>query len=117
MNNCIDSADNGILCCLSKFRYLISISNNYPNPYNPSTKISYTIPKSINVSLRIFDLLGSQVAELVKGEVGAGSYIIEFNASVLPIGIYFYRLSVSAWPSQDGQTGTFLDTKKMILLR
>ena len=84
-----------------------SLSSNYPNPFNPTTKISYTIPERSNVSLKIFDLLGSEVAELVKGEIEAGSYIIEFNASTLPSGIYFYKL----------QAGDFVETKKMVLMK
>jgi len=84
-----------------------SLSNNYPNPFNPTTKISYTIPERSYVSLKIFNLLGSEVAELVKGEVEAGSYIIEFNASTLPSGIYFYRI----------QAENFVETKKMVLMK
>ena len=84
-----------------------SLSNNYPNPFNPSTKISYTIPKRSNVNIKVFNLLGSEVAELVNGEMAAGSYDIEFNASTLPSGVYFYRI----------QAGNFIDTKKMILLK
>jgi hypothetical protein len=84
-----------------------SLSNNYPNPFNPSTKISYTIPERGNVSLKVYDLLGGEVAQLVNGEVEAGSYDISFNAVNLPSGIYFYKL----------QAGSFAETKKMILLK
>jgi len=83
------------------------LSNNYPNPFNPTTKISYTIPERSNVSLKIFNLLGSEVASLVNEEKSAGTYEIEFNAANLSSGIYFYRI----------QAGAFVETKKMILLR
>ena len=83
------------------------LSNNYPNPFNPSTKITYSIPERSNVSLKVFDLLGSLVAELANGEIEAGTYDINFNASQLSSGIYFYRL----------QAGNFIESKKMILLK
>jgi len=84
-----------------------SLSNNYPNPFNPSTKISCTIPERSNVSLKVFDLLGSEVAELVKGEIDAGTYDVTFNAANLPSGVYFYQL----------KAGDFVEIKKMVLLR
>lgn len=84
-----------------------TLEQNYPNPFNPTTKIAYTIPEESNVSLKVFDLLGSEVAELVKGEIDAGRYEVTFNASNLSSGIYFYKL----------QAGRFVETKKMILLK
>jgi hypothetical protein len=84
-----------------------SLSNNYPNPFNPSTNITYTIPERSNVSLKVFDLLGSEVVDFVSGVIEAGSYDISFNASNLPSGIYFYKL----------QAGSFVETKKMILIK
>lgn len=84
-----------------------SLSNNFPNPFNPSTKISYSIAKRSNVTLKIFDLLGSGVTELVNGEIEAGNYELNFNASNLPSGVYFYQL----------RAGDFVQTKKMILLK
>jgi hypothetical protein len=93
------------------------LSQNYPNPFNPSTKISITIPaSSLNpfskgegtfVSLKVYDALGNEVAVLVDGYKPAGSYEVEFHASELTSGIYFYRL----------QAGSFIEAKKMILLR
>ena len=85
-----------------------SLSNNYPNPFNPSTKITYSIPERSNVSLKVFDLLGSEVVELVKGEIEAGRYDIDFQCSFnLPSGVYFYRL----------QAGPYIQSRKMILLK
>lgn len=84
-----------------------SLSQNYPNPFNPTTKINYTIPKSGFVTLKIFDLLGREVAVLVNAEKSAGSYIVDYNASALTSGVYFYRLEVNG----------FVDTKKMTILK
>ncbi len=91
------------------------LEQNYPNPFNPSTKIKFTIPSVIAsetkqsqlVTLKIFDVLGREVATLVNEEKPAGSYEVEFSADRLTSGIYFYKL----------QAGSFVETKKMILLR
>ena len=84
-----------------------TLAQNYPNPFNPSTNINYTIPEKSMVSLKIFNLLGAEIKELVNGEIEPGQYNVEFNASNLPSGIYFYRL----------ETNSFVETKKMILLK
>ena len=84
-----------------------TLSQNYPNPFNPTTKISYTIPEKSKVSLKIFDVLGAEVVELVNSELESGEYYIDFNASSLPSGVYLYRL----------ETKSFVETKKMILLK
>jgi len=84
-----------------------SLSQNYPNPFNPSTTISYSLPQSNFVQLSVYDILGSRVTVLVNKEQTSGNYKIEFNASFLTSGIYFYRL----------QSGGFTETKKLILLR
>jgi VWFA-related protein len=83
------------------------LSQNFPNPFNPSTRIRFVIPKTTHVLLAIVDALGRTEAVLVNGEKAAGSYETEWNASNAPSGIYFYRL----------QAGEFLETKKMILLK
>jgi len=83
------------------------LSQNYPNPFNPSTKIKYSVLHTSNVVIKVFDILGNETETLVNEEKSAGNYNIEFNASNLPSGVYFYRL----------QAGDFIQTKKMILMK
>lgn len=83
------------------------LNQNYPNPFNPSTKIQYQVAKSSNVSLKVFDVIGNEVATLVNDFKPAGKYEIEFDAGKFSSGIYFYKL----------KAGNFIETKKMILLR
>ncbi len=80
---------------------------NYPNPFNPSTTISYSIPEIEFVTLKIYNVLGSEVATLVNEEKPAGSYGVEFFKANLSSGIYFYRI----------QAGNFTSTKKMVLMK
>jgi hypothetical protein len=84
-----------------------TLKQNFPNPFNPSTNISFSIPSKSFVSLKIFDLLGREVATIVSEEISAGYYTREWNAANTSSGIYFYRL----------QADNFVDTKKLILLR
>ncbi len=81
--------------------------SNYPNPFNPTTNIQYSIPKQSQVSLRVFDLIGREVAVLVNDVVDEGEYSITFNGSNLSSGIYFYQLI----------TGAQIVTKRMILIK
>jgi len=83
------------------------LEQNYPNPFNPSTVIKYSIPEVSKVVLKLYNLLGEEVAILVNEEKIVGYYKVEFNAANLPSGVYFYRI----------QAGSFVETKKMILLR
>lgn len=83
-----------------------SLSQNYPNPFNPSTTIEYSIPQAGLVTIQVYDILGREVATLVNEEKQRGSYSVNFNASNLSSGIYFYRL----------QASSFIETKKMILI-
>jgi hypothetical protein len=85
----------------------ITLSQNYPNPFNPSTKIKFSLPSSSFATLKIYNELGEEVAELLNKEVPTGTYEIEWNATGLPSGVYFYRL----------QAGGFIKTKKMILMK
>jgi len=84
-----------------------SLSQNYPNPFNPSTKIKYSIPKSSQVVVKVFDVLGNEIETLVNEEKPVGTYEVNWNAANLPSGVYFYRL----------QAGDFVQTRKMILLK
>ncbi len=84
-----------------------SLQQNYPNPFNPITTIKYQIPELSSVTLKVYDVLGSEVATLINEEKPSGSYEVDFDASTLPSGIYFYRL----------QTGSFVETKKMVLMK
>jgi hypothetical protein len=110
------SVSNEIFATVEDF----SLSQNYPNPFNPNTKIKYTIPippvssplvkgrtKEGFVTLKVYDILGREVATLVNEEEPAGEYEIEFNATILPSGIYFYQI----------KAGNFVETKKMVLLK
>jgi len=92
-----------------------SLSQNYPNPFNPTTKIRYTIPSVIAsemkqsqlVTLKVYDVLGTEIATIVNEEKIAGNHTVEFNASSLPSGVYFYQL----------KAGDFIQTNKMILMK
>jgi hypothetical protein len=84
-----------------------ALAQNYPNPFNPSTRISFSIPYRTNVELKIYDVMGREVASLIKGLKEAGEYTVNFNAKELSSGIYFYRL----------RAGSFNAVKKMILIR
>jgi len=83
------------------------LSNNYPNPFNPSTSIQYAISNRQFVSLKVYDILGTEIETLVNEEKSAGKYELNWNAANLPSGVYFYRL----------QAGDFVQTRKMILLK
>jgi len=84
-----------------------ALSQNYPNPFNPTTKIHFQVPKTGLVTLKVYDVLGREVTTLLNEVKQPGTYEIEWNASALASGIYFYQL----------QSGSFTDVKKMILIR
>lgn len=83
------------------------LNQNYPNPFNPTTKIRFDIPKIGFVSLRIYDMLGREVAVLVNEQLSAGSYIFDFDGSYLSSGLYYYRI----------ETGDYSQVRKMILMK
>lgn len=83
------------------------LSQNYPNPFNPSTTIQFALPKAGVVSLKVYNILGEEVAVLVNKEMNAGFQSINFDASHLSSGLYFYRISA----------GDFVDVKKILLIK
>jgi hypothetical protein len=83
------------------------LEQNYPNPFNPSTTISFSIPVEGNVSLKIFNTIGQDIATIVNENLSAGSYSFQWNAQKLISGVYFYRLT----------SNKFTETRKMILLK
>ncbi|MEE9450812.1 MAG: T9SS type A sorting domain-containing protein, partial [Ignavibacteriaceae bacterium] len=84
-----------------------ALEQNYPNPFNPKTNIKFRISEIGFVSLKVYDVLGNEIATLVNEEKSAGNYEVEFDASSLPSGIYFYQLRL----------GNFVETKKMVLMK
>jgi len=96
----VESEESGIVNSYKMF-------NNYPNPFNPTTNIQYQVPEFSHVSLKIYDLLGREVADLVNEQQVAGSYNVQFDGLDLASGIYFYQI----------KAGSFIDTKKMMLLK
>ena len=93
------------------------LQQNYPNPFNPVTRIQYAVSSRQFISLKVYDILGNEIATLVSEEKPAGTYEITWYAENLPSGVYFYQLLVSALQSKDGKAGSFVETKKMVLLR
>lgn len=90
------------------------LSQNYPNPFNPTTVINYALPKESYVKIKVFDMLGREIAALVDAEKLAGSHEVDFNAANLSSGVYFYR--IEALPS-DISADYFTETKKMLLVK
>jgi hypothetical protein len=90
---------------LSPYEY--KLFDNYPNPFNPSTTLQYTLKEEVNVSLRVFNLLGQVVATLVNEKQTAGPHSVMFDASRFSSGVYFYSL----------EAGSFKQSKKMMLTK
>ncbi|NOS86085.1 MAG: T9SS type A sorting domain-containing protein [Ignavibacteria bacterium] len=108
MNSSINfslTAKTGSIANTNPFEF--ALSQNYPNPFNPNTVISYSIASEGNVTLKVFNSTGQQVSELVNANQSAGIYNVEFNASSLSSGVYFYRLDANG----------FTATNKMILVK
>ena len=97
----------GINLISSEVPSSFQLHQNYPNPFNPVTFINYELPITNYVSLKVFDMLGNEVATLVNEKQNAGSYSVDFHGTNISSGIYFYKL----------ETEGFIETKRMILLK
>ncbi len=97
----------GIKMISTEIPKVFSLSQNYPNPFNPVTRIQFGVPKNELVSIKIYDILGKEVATLVNDFKQAGTYEVDFNASTLSSGVYFYRM----------QSGYFTDIKRMMVIK
>ena len=83
------------------------LSNNYPNPFNPSTTIKFDLPKNSKVKLSVYNILGQEVAVVLNKDLNAGSHEIKFNGLALSSGLYFYKM----------EAGKFVSIKKMMLIK
>ena len=85
----------------------VTLQGNYPNPFNPTTEISFSVPSATHVKLEIFNVMGQKVAMLADGQFEAGEHTVQWDGSDASSGVYFYRL----------QADDLVDTKKMVLLK
>jgi len=86
---------------------VFTLSQNYPNPFNPTTTIEFSIPKTEFVTLKIYNLLGQEVAPLVSDKLNTGNYTYPWNASAFASGVYYYKI----------EAGGFIQTRKLILMK
>ncbi len=96
-----------VIICFPQMPLQNNLSQNYPNPFNPSTLINYQLPMNNLVTLKVFDIVGREVATLVNERQEAGMYQTAFNAQGLSSGLYFYQL----------RAGNYSEVKKMILMK
>jgi len=101
----VDYSD--VVSVVTEVPIVYSLGQNYPNPFNPSTIITYSIPQKSNVSLKIYDVLGKEIATLVNEQKDVGSYKVQFDAAKLSSGVYVYTI----------QAGDFLESRKMLLMK
>ena len=102
-----ENIDNLVLIEENLIPKRYELSQNYPNPFNPSTTIKYQIPNSGKVTLTLYNVLGREIKTILNSYQNAGQYEIKFDASGLPSGVYFYKLT----------SGSFSDLKKLILVK
>jgi hypothetical protein len=105
------AVNSDVAVAVKEIPTVFELSQNYPNPFNPSTRIQYSLEKAAQVSLKVYNVLGLEIATLVNGSQEAGSYTVPFNANTgtlsLSSGVYFYRL----------EAGSFVSTKRLILMK
>src|SRR5262249_3071628 len=94
-----------------------SLGQNYPNPFNPTTRIEYALPRTARVTLKVYDVLGREVAVLVNAEQSPGMYTVPFDAAGLSSGMYFYRMTADESGSPGSRTGSFSDVKKLVVVK
>ncbi len=104
-NACAYGEDNILQNEHSPKKY--SLNQNYPNPFNPVTKIQYDLPNDNFVTIKIYDILGKELMNLVNEFKQAGSYSVTFDAADYPSGVYYYKI----------KTGSFVQVRKMVLVR
>jgi molybdopterin converting factor small subunit len=110
-NDAVTNTDDGVNEPVSEF----TLSQNYPNPFNPATTIRFTLPEASLVSIKVYNLIGEEVATLVNNTLTGGSHSVVFNAANLASGVYLYRIQTNLSGSKTGNV--FTQTKKMILLK
>jgi hypothetical protein len=95
------------------------LEQNYPNPFNPATTIGFTLPSTAYVTLKIYNILGQEVATLINNEVTTeGQHELEFNANMFSSGVYFYRIVANPLSEEDESAGgMFTNVKKMLLVK
>jgi hypothetical protein len=103
----VDGLTTGTEISESLVPEVYELAQNYPNPFNPSTEIKFAIPEQGFVSLKVYDITGREIAKLVNEVRNAGFYSVNFNASSLSSGVYFYRI----------ESGDFVQTRKMLLVK
>jgi hypothetical protein len=98
-----------------------ALRQNFPNPFNPTTKIQFDIPQACTVTLKVFTLLGKEVVMLVSEELGAGTYKVEWDATGVASGVYLYRMFAGSFRgTEDHSAGSgqaYVETKKLVLIK
>jgi hypothetical protein len=102
-----DSANTSVQQINNEIAREYTLSQNYPNPFNPTTNINFSIPKSGLVNLKVYDIMGREIKELVNSNLQAGNYIVNFEGANLPSGVYMYKIT----------TESFSDSKRMMLVK